>query len=302
MTGGFASLAQAAAALLAGLCVFAGCYYLFGSLFGLPTVASSLAVRRAGRPTRAKPTVLDVWLGGLSKALSKRIEKLQSDAVRERRAAVLRAAGDPRTPAEELADCIVKSLPFFLAGLLCLPVFPVFCPVLCVLSAGYGVHVYRSAGKKAEEKKDEIERELPALVARIAASLKHGRNVLSVIDACRPYAGPALRKELDITSADMRTGNDDAALSRLETRVGSPLLSEAVRGLRAVLRGDDTETYWQILAVKCADAQKQRLKKKAAAIPRRVKRLSLCLLLCFLLTYLTVIGVQLADSLGVLFG
>ena len=288
--------------LFAGILVFFGSYLLFSDVFRIPTVAASLALRRAGRPKDAPPTAVDVWLGGLSGALAKLLSKVQSDSVKEKLASDLAAVGDRRTPEAYLADCVTRALPVALLALPCLFVFPVLAPFALAGAVLYGTTLYRSAGRTSERKREEIEEEMPAFVARITASLKHGRNVLSILDGCRTYAGPALKRELDVTAADMRTGNDETALSRLEIRAGSPLMTEAVRGLRAVLRGDDTEAYWMLLQARCSDERKQRLRREANRIPRKVRRLSLCMLICFLLTYLTVIGVQLADSLGILFG
>lgn len=37
----------------------------------------------------------------------------------------------------------------------------------------------------------------------------------------------------------MKTGNYENALIHFETRIGSPMLSDVIRGLIGVLRGDD---------------------------------------------------------------
>ena len=41
---------------------------------------------------------------------------------------------------------------------------------------------------------------------------------LSMLETYQKNAGPALRNELAITTADMRTGNYEAALTRLEAK------------------------------------------------------------------------------------
>ena len=50
------------------------------------------------------------------------------------------------------------------------------------------------------------------------------------------------------------------------------------------------------------DAQRQQLRIQAQQVPRKVKRLSMCLLVCFMLIYVVVILAQIVNSLGVLFG
>ena len=100
----------------------------------------------------------------------------------------------------------------------------------------------------------------------------------------------------------MRSGNYEAALTRLESRVGSAMLSDVVRGLISVLRGDDTTVYWASLSIKFADIQRQLLKMQAQKVPSKVKRLSMVLLFCFMAVYLVVITVEIMSSLGAIFG
>ena len=80
------------------------------------------------------------------------------------------------------------------------------------------------------------------------------------------------------------------------------MLSDVTRGLIGVLRGDETEVYWAGLAVKFADYQRQLLKQQAQKVPAKVKRLSMCLLFCFMLIYIVVIGMEIVNSVGILFG
>lgn len=132
----------------------------------------------------------------------------------------------------------------------------------------------------------------------IEKTLRHNRDILSIIDGYMKTAGNEIRDEFEITAADMRSGNYEAALTRLESRVGSSMLSDVTRGLIGVLRGDETDAYWTNLAMKFADYQRTILKAEAA----KVKRLSICMLICFMLIYLLVIGMQIVTSLGGMFG
>lgn len=94
----------------------------------------------------------------------------------------------------------------------------------------------------------------------------------------------------------------ESALTRLEARVGSSMLSDVVRGLISLLRGDETAAYWSALSIKFADYQRQMLKVKAQRVPGKIKRLSMVLLLCFTAFYLVVIIVEVLHNLGVMFG
>lgn len=57
----------------------------------------------------------------------------------------------------------------------------------------------------------------------------------------------------------------------------------------------------EITFVSRNDVQRQQLRIRAQKVPKKVKRLSMCLLVCFMLTYVVVILSQIVDSLGTLF-
>lgn len=106
-----------------------------------------------------------------------------------------------------------------------------------------------------------------------------------MLESYAKNAGREMKHELDITVADMKSGNYEAAITRLEARVGSAMMSDVCRGLIGILRGDDTEMYWASLTLKFNDIQRQQLRLRAQKVPRKVKRLSMCLLICFMLVY-----------------
>jgi pilus assembly protein TadC len=126
--------------------------------------------------------------------------------------------------------------------------------------------------------------------------------VLTLLEGYKGSAAPELKRELDITVADMRAGNYESALTRLEARVGSSMLSDVTRGLIGVLRGDETRLYWAALSAKFADIQRTMLKQQAGKVPGKIKKLSMCLLICFLVIYLAVIGVEITSKMGIIFG
>jgi len=200
-----------------------------------------------------------------------------------------------------IAEAIVRSL---LVAVVAIPVYFLI-PWLSVVILALTVLLYlrssRGIAEAIRKKRYRIENELPQFVGHIAKTLKHSRDVLAVIDSYRERAGADLKDELDITAADMRSGNEEAALTRLESRVGSPLLSDVSRSLIGVLHGDNAEIVWANLSAKFSEIQRERLKAEAAKIPGRVRRLSMCLLFCFMLMYAVVIGMQIYVSIGGLF-
>ena len=284
---------------LIGLFFGIGLYLILADYFRVPYFATSKAHNNLAHRQEQKTSSLDIWLGDLAVWLSHHIKlndykkmQLQTD---------LRSAGITLSPEMHIANAIVKSV---LIGAMSIPVafsFPLLCPVILVLAVLIYLKSSKGVADKIKAKRKKIEYELPRFVAHIEKTLKHNRDVLYILDGYMKNAGKEMGDELEITVADMRSGNYEAALTRLEARVGSTMLSDVTRGLIGVLRGDDTDAYWANLAIKFSDYQRTLLKAEAAKVPAKVKRLSMCLLICFMLMYVLVIGMQIIVSLGGLF-
>ncbi len=127
-------------------------------------------------------------------------------------------------------------------------------------------------------------------------------NVLSILEKHKNNFSDYFREELEITIADMRSSNWEAALTRFEGRIGSTHLSEVTRGLIEMVRGSDTHVYWENLTIRFSEYQKQQLRNIALRIPPKINRMSMVLLFVMLLLYVVVLGTTMFDSFGVLFG
>ena len=282
-----------------GALIGVGVFFIFMDMKGIPYLKTSQSVENIAKKQMNKTSALEVWLSGLSEWLSKHIKL--NEFKRAQLEADLITAQIDKTPEQYKSDAIVKAA---LIGVLAIPVaffMPILCPVILILAVVLYNMEIKKVAKKISIKREKIEYELPRLVFTIEKTLKHSRDVLYMLDSYRENAGPELKHELDITVADMKSGNNEAAITRLESRVGSPMMSDVCRGLIGILRGDDTELYWASLEIKFNDVQRQQLRIKAQKVPKKVKRLSMCLLVCFMLTYVVVILSQIVDSLGTLF-
>ena len=282
-----------------GILVGVGMMYILLDAFKIPYLKTSKSVKTVSKKQPEKASSVDVWLGGIANSIAKIIKineykraELEND---------LKTARMDITPEQYKANAIVKALVIGVFAIPMLFIFPLLSPVIFITA----IIVYNSenkkAGKKIKEKRRIIEYELPRFVSTVEKTLKHSRDVLYMIESYIPSAGDEFKDELNITSADMRSSNYEAAITRLEGRIGSPMMSDVCRGLIGILRGDEMTIYWSTLALKFADVHRQALKQKAQIVPKKVKRLSVCLLACFMLVYVVVIMYQIVDSLGMLF-
>lgn len=282
--------------IITALAATVGLAFILLDAFKVPSYAVSKATHNLGKRQNKKTNPLEVWLKEIANWVSGKLrlneyKRMQLDAD-------LKTADMDMTPEMYVADNIVKSL---FIGVFAIPVFFFNKPIagLIVLCA---VILYINNSKKVanriRDKRKKIEYELPRLVATIEKTLIHNRDVLGILDNYKDGAGPELKRELEITVADMRSGNYEMALTRLESRVGSAMLSDVTRGLISVIRGDETSVYWGSLNLKFSDYQRQNLKAEAEKAPKKVRKLSMVLLICFMLIYVAVIGQVLVSSLG----
>ena len=288
--------------MMVGFCaIFAatGIGFLLAERLKLPSRAASRAMHSMGRNRKDKPNPLTLLMRELSGRLAGKLRL--NDYRRAQLEADLRTGDMTQTPEQFVAENIVR------AGTVAVLAVPVVfvSKLLAVLLLVAAVLFYRLGSmtlrKKIGARRARIELELPRFVANIEKTLPHSRDVLAMLESYRAGAGEEFGRELDITVADMRSGNDEAALTRLEARVGSSALSDVVRGLIGILHGEDNGVYWANLSLKFSEAGRQNLREQAGKVPKRVRRLSLVLLGCFFLIYIVVIGEVLLNSLGGLF-
>ena len=286
--------------VIAGILVGIGMMYILLDVFKVPYLKTSKSVKTVSKKQREKTSSVDVWLGGIANSLAKIIrinEYKRAELLND-----LRTARIDITPEQYKANAIVKAAVLGVFAIPMLFIFPLLSPVILLIT----VVVYNIENKKAsikiKEKRQIIEYELPRFVSTVEKTLKHSRDVLYMLESYTQNAGEEFRDELNITIADMRSSNYEAAITRLEARIGSPMMSDVCRGLIGILRGDDMTIYWSTLSLKFADVHRQQLKQRAQKIPKKVKRLSVVLLACFMLVYVVVIMYQIVDSLQLLFG
>jgi len=153
-------------------------------------------------------------------------------------------------------------------------IFLLLSVVLVILFIKYFLQGKKSYIKIMDIKRRNIEKDLPKLVYAINNELQHTHDALSILEKHKHSMNDTFEKELNITIADMRTGNYETALQRLESRISSSTLSEVVRGLIEMIKGNDTKVYWDTLAFRLDEFQKQELRREANKIPNKVQKLS----------------------------
>lgn len=259
-------------------------YLLFCSAARLPTIGTTLTALRIAQPKAVRGNLIHVTVFRLSSFLS-RFVRLNPEK-REELAAKLKMTGVGLSPETHLAkiaaNLILRLIPAALSALVT--------PLAGVIVAVWAV--YNLWGdiswldKAVKAKRDRIDAEMPRLASTLSQELKANRDVIGILTAYLPSAGPDFRDELQITLADMRSGSPDKALTRMGSRVGSSMLYEIVRGLQAVLHGDNGVVYFQMLEHDFKETEIQSLRLTVKKRPGKVQLYSTLLLGCFLFSIL----------------
>ena len=284
---------------LFGLFLALGLFFLAAALLRLPTIGAAKAMLGTVKQEKKAAKTVETYLMTVAVRRAKYIR--MEEYKRSRMNNVLKASGMNLTPEVYQAYAFVKSGAVLLGIVPCMFLLPLLSPVVVILAVLIYFKESQKADEKLKAKRDEIEGELPRLVATIEQELKASRNVIGMLERFKENAGTALTSELDVLLADMRSSNYEAALTRFEARLNSPMLSDVVRGLIGVLRGDDSAVYFQMLSHDFKQMELQRLKAQAQKIPPKIRVFSFAMLMCFLLTYLAIICYVAVTSLGGMF-
>ena len=254
---------------LFGVAVAAGLFFILADILKLPRLSTEKALLSAGRTEKKRMKSLDALFLGWAIKLSKYIR--MDEYKRHRLERTLNAAGMDMTPEVYLAYTILKPAAALLAVIPCLLIFPLLSPIVVLLAILLYFKESRKAEEKVTERREKIEGELPRFVATVEQELGASRDVLTILENYKRHAGPDFARELDVLTADMRSSSYEAALVRFEGRLASPMLSDIVRGLIGVLRGDDGRIYFQMLSHDMKQLELQQLKAQAAKIPPKIR-------------------------------
>ncbi len=272
-------------------------YFISTSLVDVATVkASKTLVSAVKQQGGKKQKLLDFYINKFADILSKiiKLDKLHHDKIKS----ALFIANINLSPEKYMAKAFVKSLLFSLLAIPVTLISPLFSLAIIGLAVLLWFSEYFFAFDYVKKRRKIIEREIPRFASTVAQSIEANRDILKILSSYINVAGTEFAHELDITIADMKSSNYENALIRLDTRVGSLLLSDVIRGLVGVLRGDKQEMYFKMICFDMRQIEQNNLKKEASLRPEKMKKYSMMMLLCIILIYGVVLSVEVMSSLG----
>lgn len=270
------------------LCI--GLYFIVCELLKVPYAKKAKAVISTANKSH-KVKHKDVIIHDITNAMAKlvKIDNYKRENMLEK----FKVAGIVLTPEQFIAKALLKPVIFGVLTIILLKVFPLGSIATGALAICFYLRDFENIEVLIDKKRRKIENELTRFVSQISKYLEHNKDVLSILEMYMKYAGPEFASELQITIADMRSGNYETALSRLESRVNSTALSDVVRGLKSVIQGNDTKTYWETMNIKFSEMSRINLEKEAQKVPAKVNRCTTVIVFCFI----AMVGVVLATTL-----
>jgi len=276
-----------------------GLYLIIADYMKLPSRRAIRAIVVIDKREKKKTKNLGLLIDEISMKWGKLIKL--SDYNKRKLTATLKSADIKLSPETFIARAWIKAGLTLLFIIPVLTLFPIIFPVVIFLAVATYFKELKSAEEAVRERREDIEFELPRFVATLTQELKASRNILGILDTFKQHAGLSFKRELEITVADMKSGSYESALTRFEARIGSPKLSDVVRGLVGVLRGDDGIVYFQMLTHDLKQLEIQRLKTQVMKRPGKIRKYSFALLFCFIIMYLSVLFIEIISTLGKLF-
>lgn len=276
-------------------------YNLSCAFVDVPTSKTSKMMLLARKQQGIKnEKLLDVYLTKVAELVAPylRLDKLKKNKLQ----AALTISGLELTPEVYTARAWVTAGAVGLCAGFMAPFIPLMMPILIGLAVALWFSTYYAAFDFVKKRRKLIEAEIPRFALTIGQNLENDRDVLKILTSYRRVAGKDFGAELDQTIADMKTGNYENALIHFETRIGSPMLSDVIRGLIGTLRGDDQRMYFKMITFDMRQIEQNNLKKEAAKRPQKIQRYSMMMLICIMIIYLVVLCTEVLSSLGAFFG
>lgn len=285
--------------IIFGIFLGLGIFFILLDVIKIPTLAVEKSMLKALKGREQQVDKLDILLNKYAIKLSKYVylDEYKKAKIKN----ILKATNMDINPEQYIAIGILKGVFIGIMGIPTLVIIPIIFPVFMI----FAILIYFKEIQKAENmlknKKEKIENELPRFVSIITQELVSSRDVLKILENYKKSTSKQFANEIDILVADMRSSSYESALTRFETKFNSPMLSDVVRGLIAVLRGDDAVTYFKMLSHDLKEMEIRKLKLEAMKIPTKIRFFSFLMLMCFLSTYIVIIGYEIIKALGDMF-
>lgn len=286
--------------LIAVILLGTGFYYIITEFLILPDNKARKAISSYGKGKKAPSS--DEIISYLASKIERYIviEENQKKLLQRK----LNAAELDHTPEFHTARAVASGLIVTLFGIVFALIFSAFVnwmiifSLFVILGIFSGFKMMNETNEIISRKAGAIEPELALFASTIQKQLSSTTDIIKIFESYRKICGEAFRHEIDVTIADMKTGSYEIALLNFDNRVRLESLSQIIRGLIAVLKGDDQRVYFDMLVHDLSNAERERLKRLSLKRPSKLNFSSAMVLICFITIIVYIIGFQIIREIN----
>lgn len=286
--------------LIAVILLGTGFYYIITEFLILPDNKARKAISSYGKGKKAPSS--DEIISYLASKIERYIviEENQKKLLQRK----LNAAELDHTPEFHTARAVASGMIVTLFGIVFALIFSAFVnwmiifSLFVILGIFSGFKMMNETNEIISRKAGAIEPELALFASTIQKQLSSTTDIIKIFESYRKICGEAFRHEIDVTIADMKTGSYEIALLNFDNRVRLESLSQIIRGLIAVLKGDDQRVYFDMLVHDLSNAERERLKRLSLKRPSKLNFSSAMVLVCFITIIVYIIGFQIIREIN----
>ena len=276
-----------------------GLFQLVSGIFDVPSHREIKTIMAVGKKKKERVNFLDAFVFKVSHLILPYVRI--NPYKRKKMGNALKSLGSLDTPEMVYGRAFVESCIYAGVGLILVFVHPIFTCVLVFYALQRFSVTIGKIDQLMRKRREKIEWELPRFVNTVQQEIKKRQDLLAILIDYRKNSDGELGEEVEVTIADMKTSDYENAISRLDARVVSSLLSDVTQGLIAVLRGDDIGAYFEQLGIQLRSFEKNRLKKEMNRRLEKIKKYSFILLFTFLLMVVYAVGYDIMTTLPSIF-
>lgn len=258
--------------------------------------------------TKTESKNIDSGLTVYAQKLAKYIHL--NDIERSELQQALQITGNPLTPEEYRATCVIAAGIFLvLGGVVALAGALMSSSMFIVIGlggCGLGVFYYFYLNKVIKSDKENVvegvDRELPRFVSFMNTALQNqNSSILAILERYTPQS-ERFTMELEQTIADAKTSNFNGAMARWDQRMNSDRLKRVIRGLVNANNGDDVRVYFAMLERDFNSYEMVLLKQNIKRIPERMRLPKMLMYSSVALALFFPIIMQVVESFSLFFG
>ncbi len=294
------NMLQTVLLLIAVILLGTGFYYIITEFLILPDNKARKAISSYGKGKKAPSS--DEIISYLASKIERYIviEENQKKLLQRK----LNAAELDHTPEFHTARAVASGMIVTMFGIVFALIFSAFVnwmiifSLFVILGIFSGFKMMNETNEIISRKAGAIEPELALFASTIQKQLSSTTDIIKIFESYRKICGEAFRHEIDVTIADMKTGSYEIALLNFDNRVRLESLSQIIRGLIAVLKGDDQRVYFDMLVHDLSNAERERLKRLSLKRPSKLNFSSAMVLICFITIIVYIIGFQIIREIN----